>query len=120
MNIQRALNNVRSRRQARSRARINGTSKRPRLAVFRSNASIYAQLIDDEAGRTIVSASGREVKDKIKKAAKSEIAKQVGELLAKKAKAAGVQAAVFDRRGYKYHGRVKALSDGARSGGLVI
>ena len=114
MNIQRSLNKVRSRRVIRSRARIHGTPERPRLAVFRSNTAIYAQLIDDEAGKTIVSASTREVKTKEKKIAKSEVAKLVGELLAKKAKDAGVAKAVFDRRGYKYHGRVKALCDGAK------
>jgi large subunit ribosomal protein L18 len=81
---------------------------------------MYAQLIDDEAGRTLISASASEVKSPLKKVGKSETAKLVGELLAKKAKSAGVVAAVFDRRGYKYHGRVKALCEGARNGGLAI
>lgn len=120
MKIHRALNAVRTRRQIRSRAKIFGVAARPRLAVFKSNTSIYAQLIDDEKGKTLASASSRHISAKEKKMTKSDSAKQVGELLAKKAKEAGIARAVFDRRGYKYHGRVKALAEGARNGGLVI
>lgn len=104
------------RRAARSRARITGTLERPRLAIFRSNKSVYAQLIDDEKGNTLFSASSKEMKGA--KNTKTQLAEQVGELLAKKALDKGVKKVVFDRRGYQYHGRVKALAEGARKGGL--
>ena len=94
--------------KARIRGKISGTAQRPRLCVFRSNKQIYAQLIDDVAGNTIVAASST----------KSEIAAQVGENVAKKAIAAGIDTVVFDRNGFLFHGRVKALADGARKGGL--
>lgn len=96
---------------------VNGTATQPRLAVFRSNKEIYAQIINDETGTTIVSASsvGKEVKAK---GNKSEIATMVGKTIAEKAKKAGVETVSFDRSGYLYHGRVKALADGAREGGL--
>ena len=119
MNAHKKLNTVRARRQVRSRAKIFGTLKRPRLAIFKSNTSIYAQLINDDLGHTLVSASNREMKAD-KKATKSEVSKQVGVLLAEKAKKGGIMAAVFDRRGHKYHGRIKALAEGAREGGLKI
>lgn len=102
-------------RQQRVRAKIGGTPERPRLCVFRSNVYIYAQLIDDVNGKTIVSASDLDVKSKAKK---TERAKEVGQLLAKKAKEKNISEVVFDRAGYKYHGRVAALAEGARDGGL--
>lgn len=99
------------------RKKISGTSEKPRLSVFRSNKEIYAQLIDDENEKTLVAASSRE-KDVEKSGTKSEVASAVGELLAKKAVDAGFGKVAFDRNGYLYHGRVKALADGARKGGL--
>ena len=98
----------------RIRGRVSGSAERPRLAVFRSNKGVFCQLIDDTAGHTIASASSRETT----KAPKTEMSKAVGLLLAEKAKAAGITKVVFDRGGYLYHGRVKALADGAREGGL--
>ena len=97
------------------RSVISGTEKRPRLAVFRANAHIYAQLIDDEAGKTLAQASSLEVKTKGKK---SDLSKEVGKLIAQKAIAKNFKAVKFDRGGFAYHGRVKALADGAREGGL--
>lgn len=118
MNSAKNLNRIRKRKALRVRARIYGTGARPRLAVFRSNTGIYAQLIDDDAQKTLVSVRSAELgKDALKKT-KSSVALMVGELLAKKAKEKGIDAAVFDRRSYAYHGRVKALADGARKGGL--
>ncbi len=111
---------ARQRRHTRVRGKIFGTPERPRLAVYRSNAGIYAQVIDDIAGRTMASAStvDKEIKGKGAATGKSEAAAKVGELLAKRAQAAGVKAVVFDRGGYLYHGWVKALADSARAGGL--
>jgi large subunit ribosomal protein L18 len=106
----------RSRRHERVREKIRGSASRPRLAVFRSLTHIYAQLIDDEKGTTLVAASSVGAKEI--KASKSERAKAVGTTLGERAKAKGISEAVFDRGGYRYHGRVKALSDGARSAGL--
>lgn len=97
------------------RKRIAGTGERPRLTVFRSNKSIYAQLIDDNEGRTLFAAS---LKDIGTKGNKTEQSKEVGRKLAEKAAAAGISRVVFDRNGYLYHGRVKSLADGAREGGL--
>jgi large subunit ribosomal protein L18 len=99
---------------------LQGSSERPRLNVFRSLAEIYAQVIDDQAGRTLVSASSidQELKSKLEGKSKTEQARLVGEALAERAKAAGIDAVVFDRGGYRYIGRVKALADGAREGGL--
>ena len=99
------------------RKKISGTSEKPRLSVFRSNKEIYAQLIDDENEKTLVAASSRE-KDFTATGTKAEIAQAVGERLAEKALEAGIEKAAFDRSGYLYHGRVKALADGARKGGL--
>ena len=101
--------------KARIRGKISGTAQRPRWCVFRSNNQIYAQLIDDVAGNTIVAASSMGLD---KQGTKSEIAAQVGENVAKKAIAAGIDTVVFDRNGFLFHGRVKALADGARKGGL--
>lgn len=102
----------------RIRNKISGTSTKPRLSVFRSNKDIYAQIIDDISGKTLVSVSSREKKIIDAKVNKTEKAKLVGQALAEKAKGAGIEATVFDRGGYLYHGRVKALADGAREGGL--
>jgi large subunit ribosomal protein L18 len=115
MNHRKLLNKVRGRRVHRNRARIFGTATRPRLAVSRSNRFVYAQLIDDEKSRTIAHASSRELKEK---KTKKDAAKMVGELLAKRALEHKIKEAVFDRRDYKYHGRVQALAEGARGGGL--
>ena len=106
----------RLRRHRRVRSKISGTAERPRLAVYRSNLRIYAQLIDDEAGRTLAAASSLD-KD-VAGAKRSEQAGMVGKLVAERAKQAGIGRVVFDRGGYLYHGRVKALADGAREGGL--
>ena len=100
------------------RAKVTGTGDRPRLTVFRSNRHIYAQLIDDTLGRTIASASSRE--DGVGKGAPVEISKAVGGKLAERAKSAGIEQVVFDRNGYKYHGRVRAVAEGAREGGLQV
>ncbi len=98
----------------RIRKKVNGTPERPRLSVFRSNKQIYAQVINDVEGRTLASASSLG----LEKMPKIQQAEKVGELVAEKAKAVGVEAVVFDRNGYLYHGRVKALADAARKGGL--
>ncbi len=98
----------------RIRKRVNGSAERPRLSVFRSNKQIYAQVINDWDGKTLASASSLG----LEKLPKIEQAKKVGELVAEKAKAAGIEAVVFDRNGYLYHGRVQALAEGAREGGL--
>jgi large subunit ribosomal protein L18 len=123
----------RNRRHERVRERIRGSAGRPRLAVFRSISHIYAQLIDDESGRTLVAASSLDVRppkaaappdeaapkaEPAEKGAKTELAKTVGRVLGERAKASGIAEAVFDRGGYRYHGRVKALGDAARSAGL--
>jgi large subunit ribosomal protein L18 len=107
----------RQRIKYRVRKKVNGTTERPRLSVFRSNARIYAQIIDDTKGITLASASSSELNTE-KVSVNMEDAKQVGVKLAEKAAAAGVSAVVFDRNGYLYHGKVKALAEGAREGGL--
>jgi large subunit ribosomal protein L18 len=101
-------------RRRRIRARVSGTAARPRLSVYRSLTRIVAQLVDDEAGKTIVAADSKEAKAKMT----VDGAKKVGTLVAKKAKEANIASVVFDRGGYKYHGRIKALADAAREGGL--
>lgn len=108
---------MRLKRHVRVRAKVSGTPERPRLNVFRSNANIYAQIIDDVNGVTLVSANTLE-KDFEGAAGNCEAAKKVGAVLAERAKAKGIQAVVFDRGGYVYHGRVAALAEGAREGGL--
>lgn len=108
----------RYRRHKRIRAKVFGTSKVPRLVVFRSNKHIYAQLIDDEKGKTIAAASDLELKTKRKKISKIDKASEVGKLVAKKAIDKKITKVVFDRGGYAYHGRVKAVAEGAREGGL--
>lgn len=102
----------------RIRKRIRGSEEQPRLNVFRSNKQIYAQIINDEKGITVVSASSREKELAEKKITKAERAKEVGKLVAEKAKEAGIENVVFDRNGYLYHGRIKSLAEGAREGGL--
>jgi len=97
---------------------ISGTSERPRLTVFRSNKEIYAQIIDDLAGNTIIAASTKSKDFENEKINKTNQAKKVGNLIAKKAKEAGIVSVVFDRNGYLYHGRIKSLAEGAREGGL--
>jgi len=104
-------------RQARVRAKISGTAKRPRLNVFRSNQNIYVQLIDDEAGKTLAASSDIKVDGKL---AKIESAKKVGEEIGKKAKELKIKQVVFDRGGFSYQGRVKALADAAREAGLTF
>ena len=106
----------RLRRRRRVRAKVRGTAKRPRISVFRSNRGISAQLIDDDAGRTIAAVAWTE--DELRKLSRAEQPKRVGELLAERAKAAGVETCVFDRGGYRYHGRVAELAAGAREAGL--
>ncbi len=111
---------ARIRRHRRVRAKIFGTPERPRLNVFRSLGHIYAQIIDDTVGHTLVSAStiDRELRDQVAGKNKTEAARMVGELVAKRAQALGIKKVVFDRGGYKFHGRVKALADAAREAGL--
>jgi large subunit ribosomal protein L18 len=111
----------RQRRHVRVRAKVSGTQARPRLNVFRSSAHIYAQVIDDDRGHTILAASDLEpeVRERAGEGAtKSARARVVGEIIGERAKAAGIEAIVFDRGGYLYHGRVKAVADGARAAGL--
>jgi large subunit ribosomal protein L18 len=108
----------RLRRRRRVRARVIGTAERPRLSVYRSNRGVFAQLIDDGKGHTVAAVNW--VEPDLRKLTASVQATKAGELLAERAKAAGVESCVFDRGGYQYHGRVKALADGAREGGLVF
>lgn len=110
----------RQKRHLRIRKTVNGTPERPRLNVYRSLNHIYAQIIDDKAGRTLVSAStlDKELKGKLGETGNKEAAKAVGKLVAEKALAKGIEEVIFDRGGYIYHGRVKELAEGAREGGL--
>jgi large subunit ribosomal protein L18 len=108
----------RLRRRRRVRAKVRGSAERPRLAVYRSNRGVFAQLIDDDEGRTVAAVNWTE-KD-LRGLAPMEQAKRAGELLAERAKQAGVETCVFDRGGYQFHGRVKALAEGAREGGLAF
>jgi large subunit ribosomal protein L18 len=114
-----SVRDARLRRHRRVRGKIRGTSERPRLHVFRSNRGIFAQVIDDDAGRTVAAVSWKELPQSFK-GDKTEQATEVGKRLAAAAKKAGVEAVVFDRGGYLYHGRVKALADAAREGGLTF
>ena len=109
---------ARLKRRRRVRAKVAGNAERPRISVFRSNRGISAQLIDDRTGRTLAAVNWTEAE--LKDLRGSDQAKKAGELLAQRAKAAGVESAVFDRGGYLYHGRVQALADGAREGGLTF
>ncbi|MGH2936507.1 MAG: 50S ribosomal protein L18 [Solirubrobacterales bacterium] len=106
----------RLRRRRRVRARVTGSAERPRLSVYRSNKGIFAQLIDDRKGHTVAAVNW--IEPELKSLTASAQAQKAGELLAERAKAAGVETCVFDRGGYQYHGRVKALAEGAREGGL--
>jgi large subunit ribosomal protein L18 len=106
----------RLRRRRRVRAKVSGTAERPRLSVFRSNKGVFAQLIDDRDGRTLAAVNW--IEPELRELGPMEQAKRAGELLAERAKASGVEACVFDRGGYLYHGRVRALAEGAREGGL--
>ncbi len=106
----------RARRRRRVRARIRGTAERPRLSVHRSNRGVQAQLIDDDAGRTLAHVVWTE--PELRNLGKMEQARQAGKILAERARAAGIETCVFDRNGYRYHGRVRALAEGAREGGL--
>ncbi len=109
-------------RHLRVRQRVRGTAARPRLSVFRSLKHIYAQLVDDETGRTLVAVGSRspEFRAKLPNGGNVAAAKLVGELVAQKAKVQGIERVVFDRGGYQFHGRVKALADAARAGGLIF
>jgi large subunit ribosomal protein L18 len=109
---------ARLRRRRRVRARVSGTAQRPRLSVYRSNRGVFAQLIDDGQGHTVAAVNWIEAD--LRKLSATEQAKKAGELLAERAKAAGVETCVFDRGGYQYHGRVRALAEGAREGGLAF
>jgi large subunit ribosomal protein L18 len=109
---------VRLRRRRRVRAKVQGTAERPRISVRRSNRGLFAQLIDDDAGRTLASVAWTEAD--LRDLKPMDQARRAGALLADRAKRAGVESAVFDRGGYQYHGRVKALAEGAREGGLVF
>ncbi|WP_156291752.1 50S ribosomal protein L18 [Oceanobacillus salinisoli] len=111
-------NVVRKRRHSRVRKNLVGTTERPRLNVYRSNKHIYAQLIDDTTGTTVASASTKDKELNVESTGNVEAAKQVGELIAKRAQDKGLKSVVFDRGGYLYHGRVKALADSAREAGL--
>jgi large subunit ribosomal protein L18 len=106
----------RLRRRRRVRARIRGSAERPRLSVYRSNRGVFAQLIDDDSGATLVAVNW--IEPELRKLGAMEQAKAAGEMIAKRASEAGIETCVFDRGGYRYHGRVKALADGAREGGL--
>lgn len=109
---------TKEKRIKRIKAKVIGTGEKPRLSVFRSNRQIYAQLIDDQKGKTLVSASGSDLKEK--NSGKINQAHKIGEILAQKAQEKKIRQVVFDRHGYKYHGRVKALAEGARAKGLVF
>ena len=116
MSINDKIRRAKERRTTRVRSGVRGTLARPRLSVFRSNRAIWAQIIDDTSGRTLANATSIQLS--AKDLSKKDQATKVGELLAEKAKAAGIEKVVFDRGPYLYHGRVKALADGARQGGL--
>jgi large subunit ribosomal protein L18 len=111
---------ARVRRHRRVRKRVNGTTERPRLAVFRSNRHIYAQVIDDTNGRTVASASTAEPELRSTATGTVDAAKAVGQLIGERAKSAGISRVVFDRGGFRYHGRVAAVCDGARAAGLEV
>ncbi len=119
-NISKKRREARLRRHRRVRAKISGTAERPRLNIFRSLSHIYAQVIDDEKGHTLCSASSidPEARNAVKGLSKKEAAKVIGKLIGERALAAGVTEVVFDRGGYQYHGRVQALAEGAREAGL--
>ncbi|MFT4245206.1 MAG: 50S ribosomal protein L18 [Micrococcaceae bacterium] len=111
---------IRGRRHLRVRKKVTGTAQRPRLVINRSSRHIFAQLVDDSEGKTLFSVSTMEKDLRGSKDTKTEQAKKVGEIIAERAKDAGIDAVVFDRSGYRYHGRVAAVADGAREGGLSL
>jgi large subunit ribosomal protein L18 len=113
--MQKSQKQMKTLRRRRIRAKVSGTAERPRMSVFRSTNHIYVQMIDDTAGKTLATASSKEIKAKGKK---SDLAMEVGKLAAKKAKDAGITAVVFDRGGNRYHGRIKNLAEAAREAGL--
>jgi large subunit ribosomal protein L18 len=113
-----ATKNRRTKIKKRIRATVSGSAERPRMSVFRSNKEIYVQLVDDLEGKTLLAASSADKGIASEKGNKTEIANKVGKLIAERAKEAGIESVVFDRNGYLYHGRVKALADGAREEGL--
>ncbi len=110
----------RSKIRYRIRKKVSGTPQKPRMSVFRSNSDIYVQLIDDVNGKTLAAASSKDKAIQAQKGTKSELSKQVGAAIASKASALGITEVVFDRSGYLYHGRVKAIAEGAREGGLKL
>jgi large subunit ribosomal protein L18 len=120
VNHEKTIQTQRQRRRYRVRKSIRGTAERPRLSVFRSHKHVYAQVIDDDAGRTLAAASTTEksLSAQVKFGGNADAAKAVGRLLAERAKSAGVEKVAFDRREYKYHGRIAALADAAREAGL--
>lgn len=120
MKTQQKKHQARLHRHVRVRAKVDGTAERPRLNIYRSLTNIYAQVIDDVSGKTLVSAStiDKEVVEQVKGKPKKEAAKIVGQVVAQRAKTAGISKVVFDRGGYQYHGRVAAVADGAREAGL--
>lgn len=122
MGTQGTKRDARLKRKQRIRKNLSGTAERPRLSVFRSLKQIYAQIIDDTTGNTLVAVASteKEVKENIDQKDKTEVAKYVGSLIAQRAAAKGIEQVVFDRNGFLYHGRVKAVSVGAREGGLVF
>lgn len=122
MNHEKTIGRQRQRRRYRVRKRLKGTAERPRLCVFRSHQHVYAQVIDDDAGRTLASASSRDkdLRGDLSYGGNCQAAEQVGKKLAERALAAGVKQVCFDRREYKFHGRVAALAKGAREAGLVF
>jgi len=117
MKKRKILNKIKQRRAGRTRARLFSSSERPRFSVFRSNNHTYIQIIDDESGKTLISASTMELKKQTKAVGK-ELAEKLGELIAEKAAKKGIKKVVFDRGSYNYHGRVQAVAEGARKGGL--
>ncbi|MBC8463789.1 MAG: 50S ribosomal protein L18 [Deltaproteobacteria bacterium] len=122
MGTQGTKREARLKRKQRIRKNLSGTTERPRLSVFRSLKQIYAQIIDDTTGNTLVAVASteKEVKENIDQKDKTEVAKYIGSLIAQRAAAKGIEQVVFDRNGFLYHGRVKAVSVGAREGGLVF
>jgi large subunit ribosomal protein L18 len=122
MGTQGTKRDARLKRKQRIRKNLSGTTERPRLSVFRSLKQIYAQIIDDTTGNTLVAVASteKEVKENIDQKDKTEVAKYIGSLIAQRAAAKGIEQVVFDRNGFLYHGRVKAVSVGAREGGLVF
>lgn len=119
-NVNTSKRDKRTRRHARVRARISGTAQQPRVSVFRSNRNIFVQVIDDSVGKTIASSSIGPARKRTPKGKKTEVAATIGRKLAEKMKEKGITQALFDRGGFKYHGRVKAVAEGLRAGGIKL